>query len=336
MKPVFRTLIVAVLAMLLAAGAEAQCCRGAQDLTADSPDGRFRVEATSLTGTGFEKHGPYHYRFRTLERLADGNYEERGSFEYRWPGRDHFGMQLRVSPLGNGFLMEFPTDLLTFFDRDGTVLYRSSEPRSHEVVGRGTTVDLVEHVRFGRSTYGIVAGSLFLPLGAEVDRRLDAQMIWFLRASAADITSARDELTRTIDELIRGDATDAARLTPTILRHGPLAVTVLRERREHWSGHWPHAKIDRLLEPLSPWASFLDDPLRSDVDLVLAALDYPDALVRRAAVRSLVDRLGAERPEDLDPPSVLAWIESHPESRSKMARSKAMGHPPASGSEEPK
>ena len=95
-----------------------QCCAGAQHRSSDSFDGRFRVKGESLTPLGH--HGPYHFKFRFLERANSGDYRELESFEMKWNVTDHFNMELMVSPLGNGFAVDFP---------DGWGLVRPSNTR---------------------------------------------------------------------------------------------------------------------------------------------------------------------------------------------------------------
>jgi hypothetical protein len=89
-----------------------QCCLGAQDQSVLSSNGRFRVVATSLTGTGPQHHGPYDFRFtmyRVAEPARDGGLVskdvELGTFVRHWASREHFQMVIVVSPTGNGFLL---------------------------------------------------------------------------------------------------------------------------------------------------------------------------------------------------------------------------------------
>src|SRR5262245_28284159 len=103
----------------------AQCCLGAQNVTATSCDGRFRVEAISRTGTGPTSHGPYCFAFHTLRVGADGKAEPIGAFERSWDTHADFTMQVYVSPTGNGFLLStsLEEDLL-FLSPAGTELRR--------------------------------------------------------------------------------------------------------------------------------------------------------------------------------------------------------------------
>lgn len=107
-----------------------QCCLGAQNTSVLSSNGRYRVEATSLTGTGHQSHGPYHFRFtmyRVAEKARDGKPAtkdaELGTFERQWDSRAHFHMQIVVSPTGNGFLFGCPMQpQVQFLGRRGRVL----------------------------------------------------------------------------------------------------------------------------------------------------------------------------------------------------------------------
>lgn len=107
-----------------------QCCLGAQNQSVLSSNGRYRVEATSLKGTGPDNHGPYHFRFTTWRvggKAVAGKPAvpdvELGTFEREWDSRAHFHMQIVVSPTGNGFLFGCPMqESVQFLGRDGRVL----------------------------------------------------------------------------------------------------------------------------------------------------------------------------------------------------------------------
>lgn len=115
--------LLAVGALRAAVGSPAQCCLGAQNADVLSADGRYRVVATSMNGTGPSSHGPYDFRFTTYRVVADGEDEVLGTFQRRWDSCEHFWMDLRVSPTGNGFLLggSLQADL-EFLAPDGTVL----------------------------------------------------------------------------------------------------------------------------------------------------------------------------------------------------------------------
>ena len=100
-----------------------QCCGGAQNSVSHSHDGRFRVEAMSLTGTGHHNHGPYKFRFRTLRIGPNEETEEIGVFERAWDTDSHFSMTVCVSPTGNGFALGSSLeDPILFFSPKGTIL----------------------------------------------------------------------------------------------------------------------------------------------------------------------------------------------------------------------
>lgn len=107
-----------------------QCCLGAQNDSVLSSNGRYRVEARSLKGTGPSNHGPYHFRFtmyRVAEEARDGKPAskdiELGTFERQWDSRAHFQMQIVVSPTGNGFLFGCSMqEQVQFLGRKGRVL----------------------------------------------------------------------------------------------------------------------------------------------------------------------------------------------------------------------
>lgn len=144
--------------------AAGQCCGGAQNLVTDSLGGRFRVEATSLTGTGHTAHGPYKFRFRTLRVGADGETEEIGVFDRAWNTEKHFTMTVGVSPTGNGFALSsaFEAKIL-FFAPDGTILatIEENDPSIVCACQDNTPVNLTVT---GRTPFGFRRTRLWLPL----------------------------------------------------------------------------------------------------------------------------------------------------------------------------
>lgn len=127
---------------LLIAPLQAQCCVGAQDQNVLSSNGRYRVVAKSLTGTGPGSHGPYHFRFTTY-RVGEGDQKaiELGAFERHWDSRAHFHMEVIVSPTGNGFVLGCPMQQeVQFFAPDGRMLREIN-------CGFGQHVDSYGHLR---------------------------------------------------------------------------------------------------------------------------------------------------------------------------------------------
>jgi hypothetical protein len=109
--------------LALTAPLAAQCCLGAQDSDVESHNGRFRIRARSLTGTGPSVHGPYKFNFSYQARDDSGQWQPLGNFERSWDTRDHFSMTVVASSSGNGFALS--TSLapeLLFFAPDGRVL----------------------------------------------------------------------------------------------------------------------------------------------------------------------------------------------------------------------
>lgn len=145
--------------------AVAQCCGGAQNSVTHSYDGRFRVEAKSLTGTGHHNHGPYKFQFRTLRIDPNGETEEIGAFERSWDTDKHFGMTVCVSPTGNGFALGSTLeDPILFFAPNGTVLAKIDNYLSLEIHCRRKGDSPLIHPVSGRTQYGKRTTKLWLPL----------------------------------------------------------------------------------------------------------------------------------------------------------------------------
>ncbi|MGI9441585.1 MAG: hypothetical protein ACR2N1_03920 [Rubripirellula sp.] len=142
-----------------------QCCGGAQNSVTHSHDGRFRVEAVSLTGTGHSSHGPYKFRFRTLRIDPNGEAEEIGVFERVWDTDKHFGMTVCVSPTGNGFALGSNLeDPILFFSPTGTILAKIDKYLSLEIHCRRKGDSPLMHPVSARTQYGRRTTKLWLPL----------------------------------------------------------------------------------------------------------------------------------------------------------------------------
>lgn len=143
----------------------AQCCLGAQNSVTNSHDGRYRVEATSLTGTGHAVHGPYKFRFRTLRLNGEGEMEEIGIFEREWDTRNHFSMTICVSPTGNGFALSSSLEApVHFFAPDGTILSSIDNHESQTIHWVRDGHPRLEYKLAGRTSFGYRTSKLWLPL----------------------------------------------------------------------------------------------------------------------------------------------------------------------------
>ena len=159
-------LVLAIIGTIsLEAVAVGQCCLGAQNSVTESHDGRFRVEATSLTGTGPRCHGPYKFRFRTLKIGEDGRPDEIGRFEREWDTTAHFNMTVCVSPTGNGFALSSSLEApVIFFAPDGTIL-AAIDGHAQQSISWGREGHApVEYELYGRTRLGSRSTTLWLPL----------------------------------------------------------------------------------------------------------------------------------------------------------------------------
>ncbi len=144
--------------------AVAQCCFGAENSVTHSRDGRFRVEATSLTGTGHRNHGPYEFRFRTLRIAPNGETEEIGVFERAWDTDNHFNMAVCVSPTGNGFALSSSLEApILFFAPNGTVLAKIEENKASIKCPCKDNTPIMLTVS-GKTQFGPRLTKLWLPL----------------------------------------------------------------------------------------------------------------------------------------------------------------------------
>ncbi len=142
-----------------------QCCFGAQNSVAESHDGRFRVEATSLTGTGHHIHGPYKFRFHTLRVGPNGKTKELGVFERKWATDRHFQMSIFVSPTGNGFALSTSLEKpIHFLAPDGIVLATIDGQKSAEISCGRRGHPALEFTLRGRTRFGMRSTKLWLPL----------------------------------------------------------------------------------------------------------------------------------------------------------------------------
>ncbi|MBK9386154.1 MAG: hypothetical protein IPN34_15180 [Planctomycetes bacterium] len=180
------------------ASARAQCCLGAQNVSAISANGRFRVQAISVVGTGIQHHGPYVYRLR-MEARSEGSWRELGVFDLRWETREHFGLELYVSSTGNGVLIDMSgSPNLEFRTARGELV--ASHPRSvfdlsaeKPKDSRYLTIIDAEPVPIPghRNALNYVpCGRLFLPFGAPVGSELEQRLLDLLSPKPRD-TSVR-------------------------------------------------------------------------------------------------------------------------------------------------
>src|SRR5438552_9900718 len=91
----------------------------AKDVSAESKNGLFKVEAVALS-KGHEE--PFRWDCQWHEK-RDGRFERTRSFEAIYPNGMDLQFRIAVSPSGNGFLLDCSTNpTLTFFDPTGRAL----------------------------------------------------------------------------------------------------------------------------------------------------------------------------------------------------------------------
>ncbi len=267
-----------------AASSPAQCCLGARNLSAESVGGEFRVDAKSLTGTGIDVHGPYHYRFGFSRRTTDGDYEEQSSFEWKWETTTHFTMELFVSPTGNGFAVEFPTDQLTFFRNDGEKLFESAPGHPVRVTDDGYSVILCRSVRMRHSgSYYLEHSRVFLPLGALVTDRLSDQVMWLLQLDQRQLAGGKREIAESLEDVASDDATRRAAGRRALLYYAYLSIHPVQAALAKADDAAHRQRLTEILSALRMWKDRAGTPAWRDLPLLLSLCAYPDEMIRRRA-----------------------------------------------------
>lgn len=317
------------MALLLANVADAQCCLGAQDGEDVADNGRYRVRATSQTGTGPRSHGPYRFAFVFEELDADGAWRAIGSFERNWNTKKHFWMGLCASPTGNGFLLS------TSMDR--TILLIAPDGRTLRDVRRGKLVDEVTlwrnqerapHVSVRRGKEGREA-SLFVPFAEIHDERcwskderacvVKAEVPFFTEPESArpfriamlDWSEARGRAERpraeaALVQLGAVDPREQERGEEALLALGLSALAPLNEAITRSA-----ADATALRERLVAVRDRIDQLARGhhaphrNLDLLVLLLEHPDVELRRAAE----ERLRQILPEGSRP--TADWVREH-------------------------
>lgn len=324
----------AVLAAILASSpAFAQCCRGAQNAEALSKNSLYKVEAVSLTGTGFAKHGPYHYRFKWSEKNSRG-FEEKSSFEVKSDSTAHFSVGIWISPAGNGFLLDLsPAPKITFHGTTGHPI-RSYTRKELRVAWRDRDDDPLflklwdpEPVPVpgmpGASNY-VEGGALFLPFGAPVSDALESRILTLLNPDSKDRKAVEDllETLETVDPEIR------EKMTEELIRKGTAGLDLIEKAAASGSADVRDRASYVLLQLQSRTAGFRDP--RNNVRLMAALLRYPSAKVATIAserLTALLPKAALERArtetKSAQFQETTDWILSHaPELRWDAATSK--------------
>lgn len=306
-----------------------QCCAGAQHRSSDSFDGRFRVKGESLTPLGH--HGPYHFKFRFLERANSGDYRELESFEMKWNVTDHFNMELMVSPLGNGFAVDFPDGCLTFYSRDGRQLFQldsdhrldkkdENDPqrameshilnhRDFELDVDGYNVHILKTVWFGSGGMHADDSTLFLPLGLEATDLLDAQVIWYLQRNP-DFKRYEEGLVLEALGKVTAKLDPSEEETNELLKYGFMAITMIEDASKQTSDERVRARLIKMRKVLEPWVKASVESGLRDLDLIASMLFYPDSAIRKLA-RSRLEQLLQEPIEKMTVKELHDWVRAN-------------------------
>lgn len=273
-----------VVLMAALARLQAQCCLGARNFEVESRGGEYRVEATSQTGTGIDFHGPYHYRFRFLKRAAGDRYDEESSFDLKWDTREHFGMELFVSPTGNGFAMEFPSERLSFYAKDGRKIFDAEPGHPVELSDDGYSVILCRRVRMrdGGSWY-VEDSRVFLPLGAPVTNQLTDQVAWLLQLDEKQVDGAVRDIGAYLHDLNSPDPGLRERGRRGLVSCAFLSIRPLQQALAQAADGVHRERLREVSLALRGWEDRAEPGSWHDLSLLLSLRFYPDSLIRRRA-----------------------------------------------------
>ena len=283
-----------------------QCCLGAQHRSALSLGGEYRVEAKSLTGTGPNAHGPYHFKFQFSKRNAKGQYDELHTFELKWNVTSHFNMKIMVSPTGNGFAVLFPYEQMTFYRCDGKKVIHLHEKRSYSMDKDGHNIRILEYVylQYGGDT--VEDGRFFLPLGTKATKDVSYQVSRFLQYDPKRQKDAEEEVMKVVRKLASSNESARVQAKKEILRYGFLAIPALTELANSHGDLWIQTTVKELKEKLSGWS---DVNLKSgwrNLELLKALLHYPDENLRERAMYRLWEFLPESVPKKRT--ELLVWL----------------------------
>jgi hypothetical protein len=325
---VLRFLAASAIALLAQGSALAQCCLGAQDCDHTSASGRYRVRATSQTGTGPQAHGPYHFAFSYEERDADGSWRKLGAFERSWDTKAHFSMTVCASPTGNGFLLSTSMDgRVLLLGTDGRTLqdaiggradakaslwtHDDREPELHVSVDdeslRGRVFVPFAEVHDERAWSDedraytrVPAHNRFAP-GDEVRRFRIAMLAWSEKQGAVEAPRVKAAIAqlRSDDPAIVKSGRDAL-LELGLSARAPVATAAANATGK--SDATFLARLVAVAHRLAELACGHDAP-HKNLDLLVATLGHPDSELRAAAA----GRLRRILPEGTEPSP--AWLE---------------------------
>ena len=319
-----------LLLCLLAAPANAQCCLGAQDCEHIAENGRYRVRATSQTGTGPRSHGPYRFAFVYEALDADGSWRALGSFERRWETDAHFSMTVCASPTGNGFLLSTSMDdTVVLLSRDGRTLRDLRGDKERAEVALWTPTDREPYLVAQVDGQDLRA-RVFVPFSEAIHERFwsqtdrdytatpkqrvfairhDERRFWvaMLTWSGAQALADEPRVQAAIAQAGSTDAAERERGSETLVHLGisarvPLANAILAARGEE--GPPLRARLVAVRDRIDQLACGHDAPHRN-LDLLSALLSHPDEELRLTAAGQLRRIL----PNEAEP--TAAWLREH-------------------------
>lgn len=313
-----------------ACAATAQCCLGAQDCEHTADNGRYRVRATSQTGTGPQAHGPYRFAFVYEERDAVGSWRSLGSFERSWDTKTHFSMTVCASPTGNGFLLSTSMDdTVVLLSRDSRMLRDLRADKDRADIALWTTKDREPHLVAQVDGLDLRA-RMFVPFAEAIDERSwspsdrdyterpknrilairDEQRRFWIAMLTWSEAQAREEEPRAwaaIAQASSANAEEQERGRAALVALGmsarrPLANAILAAQGDEASQL--HARLIAVRDRIDQLACGHDAPHRN-LDLLSALLSHHDEELRLTASGQLRRIL----PKDAEPHA--EWLKAH-------------------------
>jgi hypothetical protein len=265
----------------------------AKDVSAESKNGLFKVEAVALSK---DHHEPFRWECRWHQK-REGRFERTHAFEVTYPNGMDLQFRIAVSPSGNGFLLDCSTGpAMTFLDPTGRAL-RTYQVRTLEFPWGefqsedGHTLRLYTHIPLpqGMTTAGdlglLETGRFFLPLGAPADDGLKKRALAFLAIPAEGTKPNGGTLEALIRDLDHQDPAVREQASRHLVGHGEAAAKHLESALVSPSAE-VRSRVSRIREDILMNQLGYAAPERN-VRLLAALLLYPDGEVATAASRRL-------------------------------------------------
>lgn len=307
-----------VVILFSAAGMQAQCCLGAQDVSAESKNGLFKVEAKSTTGTGPDHHGPYDYKFAWFEKDWGGNFVEKNSFEVHYETNNHFNMRVAIPPTGGGFLVDTGISKeVVFYGTSGERerVYDRMElmikwGESLEESGFYLMLLNSQPKKLGPNAFSYTQdGVLFLPLGVRAKEPLDSQILRFLAMNEEKLDSAWKNLSEWVEKLNDEDPDARDEAYKNLSDNAFLVVGKVQQLSAKSPSEEVKRRLDALVSENAGWLGLGGDRMIYNLVLMLGLLEYPNPKVTDAARSRILDIVSAQHIKNYSTEETRKWLQ---------------------------